>query len=253
VFEQHLKFVNPINVLRSVARRIRSWPLGVRKSPSTGRIDFGDFKRLTPISQVFGTDRGQPIDRYYIEGFLDRHAADIRGRVVEVFDNSYTRRFGGKRVVRSDVLDINPRNRLATFVADLTNAAAVPSNVFDCFILTQTLQLIYDLHAAVRTVHRLLAPGGVLLATIPGISQIDRYNCAETWCWGFTKVSARRLFEQSFRAEDIEVTAHGNVLSAVSFLQGVATQELRPNELDYVDPFYEMLITVRAVKSGAES
>jgi SAM-dependent methyltransferase len=250
VFEHRLRLVNPVNLFQAVARRISSWPLGFRKSPSPGRIDFGDFKRLTPISQVFGFDRGQPIDRYYIEGFLDRHAADIRGRVVEVFDNDYTRRFGGKRVVRSDVLDINPKNQLATFVADLTNAAEVPSNSFDCFILTQTLQYIYDTHAAVRNVHRLLKPGGVLLATIPGVSRIDR---CDTWCWAFTKVSARRLFEQSFRAEDIEVTEHGNVLSAVSFLAGVATEELRPAELDHVDPTYALLITVRAVKSSAES
>jgi SAM-dependent methyltransferase len=248
-----MKLVNPINLFQSVARRINSWPLGVRKSPSTGRINFGDLKRLTPISREFGFDRGLPIDRYYIEGFLGRHAADIRGRVVEVFDNAYTRRFGGNRVVRSDVLDIDAGNSRATIVADLTSAAEVPSNSFDCFILTQTLQLIYDLHAAVRNVHRVLKPGGVLLATIPGVSQIDRYNCADTWCWGFTKVSARRLFEQCFRAEDIEVTAHGNVLSAVSFLEGVATQELRPDELDHVDPCYELLITVRAVKSSAES
>jgi len=248
-----MKFVNPVILFQAVTRRIKSWPLDVRKSPSTGRIDFGDFKRLTPISREFGFDRGQPIDRYYIDRFLERHAADIQGRVVEVFDNGYTRRFGGKRVDRSDVLDIDARNSRATIVADLTSAAEVPSHSFDCFILTQTLQLIYDLHAAVRNVHRLLKPGGVLLATIPGVSQIDRYNCADTWCWGFTKVSARRLFEQSFRADDIEVTAHGNVLSAVSFLEGVATQELRPAELDYVDPCYELLITVRAVKSSAES
>jgi SAM-dependent methyltransferase len=248
-----MQLVNPIILFQSVARRIRSWPLGVGKSPSTGRIDFGDFKRLTPISREFGFDRGQPIDRYYIDGFLQRHAADIQGRVVEVYDNTYTRRFGGNRVVRSDVLDIDEGNSRATIVADLTGAGDVPSNSFDCFILTQTLQLIYDLHAAVRNVHRLLKPGGVLLATIPGVSQIDRYNCADTWCWGFTKVSARRLFEQSFRADDIEVTAHGNVLSAVSFLEGVATQELRPDELDYIDPCYELLITVRAVKSPAES
>jgi len=248
-----MKLVNPINLFQAVARRISSWPIGVRKSPSTGRINFGDFKRLTPISREFGFERGQPIDRYYIDGFVQRHAADIRGRVLEVYDNAYTRRFGGNRVVHSDVLDIDAGNPRATIVADLTGAAEVPSNAFDCFILTQTLQLIYDLHAAVRNVHRLLKPGGVLLATIPGVSQIDRYNCADTWCWGFTKVSARRLFEQSFRAEDIEVTAHGNVLSAVSFLEGVATEELRPAELDFVDPCYELLITVRAVKSSAES
>jgi SAM-dependent methyltransferase len=248
-----MKYVNPVTLIRAVVRRIRSWPGNDRNSPAIGRIDFGDFNRLTPISREFGFDRGLPIDRYYIEGFLARHAADIRGNVVEVFDNTYTRRFGGNRVDRSDVWDIDAKNRLATIVADLTKAAEIPSNSFDCFILTQTLQLIYDLHAAVHNVHRVLKPGGVVLATVPGISQIDRYNCADTWCWGFTTVAVRRLFEQCFRAENVEVAAHGNVLSAVSFLEGVATQELTPGELDFVDPCYEFLITARAVKSSEAS
>ena len=33
-----------------------------------------------------GRDRGTPIDRHYIERFLDEHRADIRGRVLEVRD-----------------------------------------------------------------------------------------------------------------------------------------------------------------------
>lgn len=245
------RFRNPMSLLRAVRRRISSWTAA--KPPAPGKVKFGDFKRLAPISSQFGTDRGEPIDRYYIENFLGRHAADIRGRVLEVFDNAYTRRFGGSRVEQSDVVDVNERNLQATIVADLTTAAEIPDGAFDCFILTQTLQLIYDLHSAVRNMHRILKPGGVLLATIPGISQIDRYNCAESWCWSFTKVSVRRLFEQFFSADEIEITSHGNVLTAVSFLEGVAQHELTREELDHVDPCYELLITVRAVKSPAAS
>ena len=47
------------------------------------------------LSRDFGFDRGTPIDRYYIESFLSTHASDIRGHVLEVADNTYTRRFGG--------------------------------------------------------------------------------------------------------------------------------------------------------------
>jgi hypothetical protein len=48
-------------------------------------VEFGSFRRLTPISRLWGSDRGQPIDRRYIENFLKRHAGDIRGRVTRQF------------------------------------------------------------------------------------------------------------------------------------------------------------------------
>jgi hypothetical protein len=44
---------------------------------------------------------------------------------------------------------------------------------------------------------------------------------------------------------------HGNVLAAISFLHGLAAEELRPEELDHRDTDYELLITVRARKSKA--
>jgi len=183
--------------LKSLARHVIPGPLyrllrssrhRVEDSPDVGTVRFGDLRRLNPISRVFGFDRGTPIDRYYIEKFLARYAADIRGRVLEVGDDSYTREFGGGRVTQSDVLHVSENNPHATIVADLADAAHVPSNSFDCIVLTQTLHLIYDVRAAVSTLHRILRPGGVLLATIPGITQIDRYDWAESWYWAFTSL-----------------------------------------------------------------
>jgi len=211
---------------------------------------MGHLRRLSPISGQFGFDRGQPIDRYYIEGFLARRADDIRGRVLEVADNSYTRAFGGKRVTQSDVLDVVDSNPQATIVADLAHGDRIPSEAFDCVVLTQTLQLIYDVQAAIRTLYRILRPGGVLLATFPGISQstIDARAAAGSWYWGFTAHSADRLFKETFAPEKVRVEAHGNVLAAIAFLHGLVAEEMRPKELDYRDPRYDLLVTVRAVK-----
>ena len=66
--------------------------------PRIGSVNFGQLRRLTPISSKFGMDRGLPIDRYYIEAFLEAHAGDIRGRVLELGDDDYTRRYGRERV-----------------------------------------------------------------------------------------------------------------------------------------------------------
>jgi SAM-dependent methyltransferase len=189
------------------------------------------------------------VDRYYIERFLEQQARDIAGHVLEVRDDAYTRKFGGSRVTRADVLHPTTDNEKATIVADLTAADHVPSDTFDCIVLTQVLPFIADVPAAVRTLHRILRPGGVVLATMPGISQIVRYDM-DRWgdYWRFTSLSARRLFECGFPGGDVQIEAHGNVLAATAFLQGLSSRDLRPDELDYRDPDYEVLITVRAAK-----
>jgi SAM-dependent methyltransferase len=224
-----------------------------KQRPSVGRVSFGDLRRLSPISRKFGLDRGRSIDRYYIEYFLSCHADDIRGRVLEIKDSAYTQRYGRGRVNAFDVLDIAEDNPQATIIADLTSADNVPSDTFDCIILTQTLHFIYDLKAAVQTLRRILKPGGTLLATFPGISLTSCAHFDEHYNWALTTLSARRLFVEAFPAENVEIKAHGNVLAVVAFMQGLAVEELRRGELDHQDPDYELLITLRAVKPKAGS
>ena len=213
-----------------------------------GLINFGDLRRLAPVSKEFGFERGLPVDRYYIEKFLAEHARDIQGRVLEIGDDAYTCQFGGDRVQVRDVLHVEADNPAATIVGDLTNADHIPSDAFDCFILTQTLHLIYDVRKALRTIVRILKPGGIVLATFPGISQTSIDQWAEHWCWSLSTRSAARLFAEVFREDDIKIQTYGNVLAAISFLQGIAVEELTTAELDYRDPDCEMLIAVRAVK-----
>jgi SAM-dependent methyltransferase len=217
------------------------------------RIHLGSLRRLTPVSSEWGEDRGLPIDRHYIEQFLQVHSGDIRGRVLEIRDDTYVRRFGGNRVSKIDVLYPVEGNPRATIVADLASAEHIPGDTFDCVVLTQTLQFIYDTQAVIRTLHRILKPGGILLATFPGISQSSQRTTRWPDYWRFTRLSSERLFSDCFPSPDIAVQAWGNVLTAIAFLHGLATEELRPEELDFRDPDYEVLITVRAVKpTGAQ-
>lgn len=230
--------------IRSQRRRLNHLPLTRSLGP------FGCLHRLKPFRPLFGSGYGQCIDRYYIEKFLIAHEADIYGRVLEVAENSYTRRFGGTKVIRSDVLHITSDNPQATIVADLTHADnTIPSQAFDCIILTQTLEVIYEVRAALRTLYRALKPGGVLLATFPGIRHISRPDM-ESWgeYWRFTTLSASKLFNEVFGKDHVTVQAYGNVLTAVAFLHGLVSQELDEEELRYCDPDYEVLIGARAAK-----
>ncbi len=168
--------------------------------------------------------------------------------MLEVGDDAYTRRFGGERVTRSDVLHVKEGNPAATLVADLAAAPQLPPAAFDCIILTQTLQLIYDMRAALCTLHRILRPGGVLLATVPGISPLSADEWAATWYWSFTPLSVARLLDETFGVGSYTVEQHGNVLVATAFLYGIAAGELDARELDARDERFPVLIAVRAVR-----
>lgn len=215
-------------------------------------VDFGDLRRLAPLDASFGFGRGTPIDRHYIEGFLARHARDVRGRVLEVGSDDYTRRFGGDRVVAADVLHADASNPRATLVADLARGEGLPAGRFDCFVCTQTLQYVHALPAAMAAIHRLLAPGGVLLLTVPGISQISPFD-RDRWGehWRFTPQSVERLLRDAFGAgARSTVEGHGNVLAAIGFLHGLACEDLTRSELDHLDDRYPMLVAARAQKPG---
>lgn len=194
------------------------------------------------------------MDRYYIAQFLWQHRVDIRGAALEVKNGQYIHRFGSG-LTRVEVLDIEAGNPAATIVADLACANGIASDQFDCFVLTQTLQFIYDLPAAVRHARRILRPGGVLLATLPAVGRIEpdaafregRRGVDEDY-WRFTQASARRLFAEAFGPGHVEVTSYGNVLTAIAFLMAMAGEELSFREMDELDSSFPVTIGVRAVK-----
>jgi hypothetical protein len=202
------------------------------------------------VSKVFGLERGLSIDRHYVEQFLATNAADVHGVVFEIGADLYASRFGGDRVTRVEVLHAVPGNPSATIVGDLTDAKEISDESFDCMIVTQTLPFIFDTRAAIGTIHRLLRLGGTALVTFPGISQISRYDM-NRWgdYWRFTSLSAQRLFEEAFGSESVELTVYGNVLTAIAFLHGLATDDLTKPELAFHDPDYELLIAVRATRT----
>jgi SAM-dependent methyltransferase len=209
---------------------------------------LGVLRRTTPLSEAWGSDRGTPVDRYYIEQFLDRHRADIRGRVLEVRDSRYASRFG-TGVTAVDVLDVEASNPRATIVADLSTADAIDAETFDAFLLTQTLQYIPDLGAALGHARRILRPGGVLLATAPGISRIDTRH-ADRDLWRFTPRACSVLFAAAWPDDQVEISASGNVLAAAAFLYGVAAEELAEADLAAHDPNYPVVVCVRAERRG---
>lgn len=244
-FRSFLKAHLPDSALRWLHRA----GLYTRYTPAPGRIHAGDFNRVTPFSADFGFDRGGAIDRFYIEKFLEENARHIRGHVLEIGDNAYTVRFGGGRISRSDVLHIDGRNSMATYIGDITDVPQVPSGEFDCIIFTQTLQLVYDFKSALRTCYRILKPGGCLLLTVPGISRIDPGEWKDHWLWSFTDTSVKRLMSETFNGSAVTVNTYGNVYAAAAFLYGMGLPEFRKDCLLHKDAGFQVIISATAVKA----
>ena len=250
------------DAVRAVATKVlpastRDWlreqqrRLGLQSVP-VGSVDFGSLDRLSPISPIFGKDRDLlSVERYYIEQFLGKYAADVKGRTLEMGDPAYTIKFGGDRVTQPDVLNYVEGNPQATIVADLTNAPNIPTGSFDCIIITQTLQMIFEIEKCIAELHRILKPGGVVLATSHGMSRVARREGVDDWgeYWHFTSQSKRKLFGAAFGRENVSVETYGNVLSCVANLHGLAARELKPEQIDFNDPNYELLVCARAVKA----
>ena len=244
--------------IRPLLTLMRLWPEGMLRGAGrvvarsvTGALPwwwrFGYKTRTEPISPKFGFDRGQPIDRFYIEQFLGEHGAAVRGNVLEIGDSTYTRRFGANKAVSSDVLHVDPGHPGVTVAADLANAPQIPSGSFDCIVLTQTLQYVYDVDAAIATLFRILRPGGALLVTAPGISQLCDEQPAND-SWRFTGSSLKRLLGHHFGEQNVDVRTYGNVLAAVGLLEGLCAADLRTGDLEKRDARYPVIVAASARK-----
>jgi SAM-dependent methyltransferase len=232
---------------RLAAKLRTSWP--EKSAGSEFAAGWGDFRRLEPLSPMWGNERGLPVDRYYIERFLEAHADDIKGSVLEVGDSIYSARYGGDRVAHSDVIDVDTTNEKASIVADLGQITAIEEDTYDCVILTHVLQYIHDAPAALTECRRILKPGGVLLTTVPTATRLgaDWQPYRDHWRW--THLGFKDLLEEAFAPFELEVSARGSRATVLAFLAGLAADDLDQERLDQTDPDVPLLLTARAIAS----
>ena len=148
--------------------------------------------------------------------------------------------------MKSDVLHVVEGEPQATIIADLSSADHIPSDTFDCVILTQTLQPFTIF--APPSEPSIAFETRVLLATFPGISQSYDSEWGES-CNGISPGYLRggcltkcfhRLASRLRRSEMSSRRSRS--------LHGVAVEESTTAELDYRDAGYDVTIAVRAQK-----
>jgi len=218
-----------------------------RRLNRLNRPRWGNLRRREPFSAYYGFDRGTPVDRFYIERFLAEHARDIRGTVLEVGNARYARAFRHSAPARVEIIDIDERNPDLTIHADLSEPFSLPAERFDCFVLTQTLQLVSDVEAALHNAWQGIAPAGVLLISVPGITRSDpRELTADRW--RYTPSGLETLLARTCSNGRREVFGYGNLTSALAFLMGLAAEELSESELIHTDAHFPVAICARVEK-----
>lgn len=212
-------------------------------------IDFGDLRRLSPIDAGFGLDRGKPIDRHYIEAFLARCGADVRGRVLEVAELTYTERYGGARDAarRAEPRRGAPAGDVRRGSRGRRRPAGRDVRLLhlhaDAAVRLSTRTRGRDDAAHPEARRRAAAHGA---RHQPDQSPYGRERWGEHW--RFTPQSLKRLLGSAFDDADIDVRGHGNALASIGFLHGLACEDLTAAELDHEDDRYPLLVTARAVK-----
>ncbi|MSV67725.1 MAG: methyltransferase domain-containing protein [Actinobacteria bacterium] len=222
------------------ARRLSSWRRGRR---IIAPVRWGTMRRTRPYSARWGSDRGTAIDRVYLDRFFERHSKDMHGTVLEVQEPVFSARYGAD-IAETAILDIEPRNMLATIVADLNDLDVLPRESFDCIVAPQTIQYLTQPVTGLKNLYESLKPGGVLLITAPFIQKID-HNGEGADRLRFSPLAFNELLETSCDGAEIEVESFGNVLTSIAFLMGISAEEMRPQDFDVFDPAYPMLVTAR--------
>jgi len=208
---------------------------------------WGNLRVDEPFSSNWGIDRGTPIDRYFGDRFFHDNRELITGKVLEIQNPVYTEGCG-VNVLQADSIDIDGTYG-PTIVCDLAKAeGVVASNSYDCFLLPYTLLMLKDLEGALVNAMRVVKPGGTVLATTsvltPVFSEYPEY-------WRMTESGWRELLARVWPGQEVEVRTHGNCVSAVASILGLAQEELTRQELDRNDPRFPVLISIKGRKTTA--
>jgi peptidoglycan/xylan/chitin deacetylase (PgdA/CDA1 family)/SAM-dependent methyltransferase len=193
-------------------------------------LDWGVLRRLEPFVPP-PRAREHGVEAWYVEAFMTRATA------------------GDGSVLRIDAAE--PSGDSAK--GDFPQLDRIRPGSVDCIQMVDVLRYARDPLAAIRRARSALKPDGVLLASLPCVSPFHDSADEPTDRWRFTEASARELFAEVFPLDSVEVTTFGNLPVCVAALHGLEAAELATSDLEEADPWYPLVVCVRAVKPGSSA
>nr|AGS49959.1 putative methyltransferase [uncultured bacterium esnapd26] len=210
--------------------------------PQIGEIGWGQLRRLTPICPAFGTSRGTPIDRHYLNQFIAEIRDLVQGDVVEIGGEDGNKDvYGFTRASGYRGLDIKEAPGVS-LVGDAADPGIIPADSLDGIIAFNVLEHTARPWQVVDNMRQWLRRGGTAYCMVPSAQRL--HGAPEDY-WRPLPAALREMFgawsEQT-------VHQYGNPLSAVASLMGVAAEELDAVELGTYHPDYPVASCIVARK-----
>ena len=206
-----------------------------------------NYSKIKRVSKKFGFDRGLPIDRFYIDKYLDKNLSkSTYQNGLEVGGVQYLEKF---KVAKKTAL-LHPEYLISeghgdqALVVDLNKKFKnIGDEKFDLIIATNVLNFVEEPHLALNTFQELLVPGGLLIISVSAsmpISEFDKNRWGDFW--RFSLQGLRLILGKTDM--DFEIEYRGNFRATIAFLCGMATEECP--EIDLLDLDDEFPITIFA-------
>ncbi len=197
-----------------------------------------------PLERDFGSKRGSPLDRYYIERFIEKNKLLIKGRVLEVGDDRYSKNY--VKTSQINVLRGKDNREYQNFNGDLLDFQTIKNiGTFDSLIITNVLNFIFDYDTAIKNIAKLTKKNGQCLFTVGGVSGISKFD-NDRWgdYWRFSTKSLHEILHKYF--EEIKINSYGNASVAASFILGYVSEDIPNSILNIEDEDYPVIITAVA-------
>lgn len=224
---------------RSLAERLSAEAL---LTVPIGAIDFGDFKRQIPFCPQFGNLRGIPIDRYYLDKFIEAIHNEISGVTLEIAgDKANPERFKLTNV--TSYVTLNLEGKDADIIGDAHDPKAVDKGSLDTVLLFNVLEHCERPWVVVENIYNWLKPGGQVFCMVPSAQRVHRQPQDY---WRIFPDAMNSLFVRFPRRK---LYVYGNPLTTLAAYYGIAHEELSREELDYYHEDYPVANCIHAQKA----
>ncbi|MBD2360453.1 methyltransferase domain-containing protein [Anabaena minutissima FACHB-250] len=237
--EDDLSQIDSFNSFKLLVERLEKIGL---ISPEVGALNWGDFRKTNPICHVTGFTRGTPIDRYYLQKFVNKIKDQVVGNVLEVGGVAKDREFYQFDLASTyRIMNLESGSGI-DLVGDVHDVSLIETESLDGVVIFNVLEHCYSPWIAVENIYKWLKPGGKCFCMVPNAQRLhDRPG--DYWRplpdgvnWLFRNFSQRQL------------SVYGNPLTVIASFHGVATEELTSEELDEFHADYPVSTCIVATK-----
>jgi len=208
-----------------------------------GAIDFGDFKRKLPFCPQFGHFRGNPVDRYYLDRFIEQIRNEVKGVTLEIGGSKGNRELYGLTNTTSYLtMDLNGEG--LDIIGDAHDTQAVEEASLDTVLLFNVLEHCERPWVVVDNIYQWLKPRGQVFCMVPNAQRVHR---VPQDYWRILPDAMTSLFARFGRRK---LYVYGNPLTTLAAYYGIAAEELSREELDHYHENYPVANCIHAQKTA---